>query len=137
MKYQPTQDGFVIVLDRGDEIISSLTQWAEQQKILSGFFVGIGAVENTTLAYYDLDLKRYLPREFPDRMELVSLKGNFTFLNGKPFPHVVVSGRDFAAHAGHLMKATVSVTGEIFVTVTGNALTRGPDEATGLNLIQL
>lgn len=138
MKFQPTKYGFLVVLDRGDEIISSLTQFAEHQQIRSGFFAGIGAVEKTTLAYYDLDLKKYLPREFPERMELVSLHGNYTFLNRKPFVHchVTISGRDFVAYSGHLMKSTVSATGEIFVTVTSNEISRGPDEVTGLNLIQ-
>ncbi len=139
MKFQPTRYGYLVVLELGEEIIASLTRFAEQQKILSGAITGIGAVEKTTLAYYDLDQKKYLQQEFPDRMELVSLNGNFASLNGKPFAHLhgVVSGRDYVAHGGHLMRATIAATGEIFITVTDNAIMRGPDEVTGLNLIKL
>lgn len=138
MKFQNTASGYWVVLAREDEIITTLTQFAEQQKIRSGSFSGIGAVEKTTLAYYDLDEKKYLPREFPERMELVSLQGNYAFLNGKPFVHchAVISGRDYVAYAGHLMKATISATGEIFIQVTPNEISRGPDAMTGLNLIQ-
>jgi len=139
MKFQPTHQGYLVVLVVGEEVITSLTQFAEQQKIRSGSFSGIGAVEKTTLAYYDLDLKKYLTREFPERMELVSLQGNYAYLNGKPFVHchVVISGRDYVSYAGHLMKAIISGTGEIFVTVNVNEIDRGPDALTGLNLIQL
>lgn len=139
MKFQPTPCGYLVVLDRGDEVIGSLTFFAEQQKIRSGSLSGIGAVEKTTLAYYDLDVKQYLTREFLDRMELVSLNGNYAFLNGKPFVHchAVISGRDYAACAGHLMKATISATGEIQVFVTPNEISRGLDVVTGLHLIQL
>lgn len=138
MKFHTTTVGFLLVLDRGEEIIASLTEFAQQQYIRSGCFSGIGAVENTTLAYYDLDMKKYLAREFPDRMELVSLNGNFAFLNDKPFAHchVTISGRDCVSYAGHLMKATISATGEIYITVTTNEIVRGLDEFTGLNLIQ-
>ncbi|MGB7622841.1 MAG: PPC domain-containing DNA-binding protein [Terriglobia bacterium] len=139
MKYQPTQYGYIVILVPGEEVITSLTRFAEQQHIRSGSITGIGAVEKSTLAYYDLDQKKYLPREFPDRMELVSLQGNYAYLNGKPFVHchIVISGLDFVAYSGHLMKATISATAEIFVTVTPNEISRGPDELTGLNLIKL
>lgn len=139
MKFQSTPSGYLVVLDRGDEVIGSLTLFAEQQKIRSGLLSGIGAVEKTTLAYYDLDVKKYLPHEFPDRMELVAFTGNYAFLNGKPFVHchAVISGRDYVAYGGHLMKATISATGEIQVFVTPNEISRGPDVVTGLNLIQL
>ncbi len=138
MKFQPTKYGYLLVLDLGDEVISSLTRFAEQQGIRAGSFTGIGAVEKSTLAYYDLDQKKYLTREFADRMELVSLNGNFAFLNGKPFAHVhvIISDRNYVVYAGHLMKATISVTGEIYVTLVENPISRGPDETTGLNLIQ-
>lgn len=139
MKFQPTPQGYLVVLVVGEEVITSLTQFAEQQRIRSGSFSGIGAVEKTTLAYYDLDLKKYLTREFPERMELVSLQGNYAYLNGKPFVHchVVISGRDYVPYAGHLMKAIISATGEIFITANANEIDRGPDPVTGLNLIQL
>jgi predicted DNA-binding protein with PD1-like motif len=116
-----------------------LTRFAEEQQIRSGSISGIGAVEKTTLAYFDVAQKKYLPQEFPISMELVSLSGNYATLNGKPFAHchVVISGPDLAAHAGHLMKATISVTGEIYITVTANEIVRGPDAISGLNLIQL
>ncbi|MBZ5535042.1 MAG: DNA-binding protein [Acidobacteriia bacterium] len=139
MKFQLTQHGYILVLVPGEEVITSLTHFAEQQNIRSGSIMGIGAVENTTLAYYDLDQKKYLPKEFPDRMELVSLQGNYAYLNGKPFAHchIVISGRDFVAYSGHLMRATISATGEIYISVTSNEIVRGPDAYTGLNLIKL
>jgi len=139
MKFQRTSYGFIVVLARGEEVIASLTRFAEEQQIRSGSISGIGAVEKTTIAYFDVAQKKYLPQEFPISMELVSLSGNYAYLNGKPFAHchVVISGPDLAAHAGHLMKATISVTGEIYITVATNEIVRGPDAISGLNLIQL
>ncbi|MDD5543818.1 MAG: DNA-binding protein [Acidobacteriia bacterium] len=139
MNFQPTLYGFILILERGQEVMSSLTRFAEEQNIRSGSITGIGAVEKTTMAYFDLTQKKYLPQEFPISMELVSLSGNMALLNGKPFVHchAVISGPDLVAHAGHLMKATISITGEIYITVMKNEIVRGPDEFSTLNLIKL
>lgn len=139
MKFLKTPVGFIVILDPGDEVFSTLTEFGAQHNITAASFQGIGAVENTTLGYYDLETKQYERLVFADRMELVSLLGNFSLLNNKPFVHchAVISDRKHKAYAGHLFSATVSVVAEIFISTHPASIERKFDEPIGLNLIKL
>jgi hypothetical protein len=114
-----------------------LTAYLRQEKIEGGSVTGIGAVMNTTLGYFDLHTKEYRQRVFPEDMELVSLTGNITRVDGAPFvhAHAVLSGEDFVAHAGHLFSAEIAVTGELFITPAAVRITRALDQRTGLKLM--
>ena len=79
-------------------------------------------------------------------LEVVSLAGNVSMLDGAPFAHLhaVLAGRvdgeaerDFAAYGGHLFRGIVSPTFEVFLTEFAQAVERKPEAATGLNLLDL
>jgi predicted DNA-binding protein with PD1-like motif len=126
-------------LNSGEELISRLQQelQAQQPPWPSALISGIGSVRKAELGYYRMDRKEYLRREFPEVMELVSLDGNVSWMEGRPFvhAHAILSGEDFRTAAGHLFRAEVAATVEIFLEETELTLTRRPDGTTGLKLL--
>ena len=80
----------------------------------------------TRLAYFCTQEKEYLPRDFDDVMELVSLTGNLGIHDGAPFlhAHVLISDREFRCFAGHLMRSEVAITGEFAVRVGDGTIER-------------
>ncbi len=130
---------YLLVLDRDEELISSVTTFLEEKGILGGAVRGIGALKNHTVAFFDLEKKEYLKRTFEENMELGNLTGTVGTVDGKPFlhAHVTVCGPELIAFTGHLMKAEVAVTAELVVTDFGVELKREEDPDTGLKLFRL
>jgi predicted DNA-binding protein with PD1-like motif len=129
MKIKRTEDGFLVVLDVGDEIIASL------KEIVAAERIGMAS-----LAYLDIDQKKYLKRELgPQSMELVSLVGNVARLDGLPalHCHAVVGDRELRVYGGHLFEATASVTVEIYLRIYEGEVARQYDPNSGANPIVL
>lgn len=140
MKAKRTETGFLIALDAGDEIISSLKRIAESERIGLASIQGIGAVRDAVLGYLDLDQKQYLKRQFgSESMELVSLLGNMARLEGEPVVHchVVLADREMRSFGGHLFEATATVTVEIFMRVFEGEVSRRFDPDFGANLLAI
>lgn len=139
MKVKRTETGFLVVLDAGDELIASLKKIATAERIGAASVTGIGAVRDSVLGYLDLDRKLYLKREYPDSMELISLAGSLTRLEGEPFPHchATLGDREMRVVGGHLFQATASVTVEVFLRVYEGEVARQLDANYGANLIAL
>ncbi|MCX8196206.1 MAG: DNA-binding protein [Acidilobaceae archaeon] len=121
---------FLLRVPKGAELISFLKDYAKKNEIKKAVVFAIGSFEEATLAYYDLESRKYEPIEVKERTELVSLSGNISLMDGEPFPHVhaVLSRRDGSTVGGHLLKATVFMV-ELYVSeVPGPLLERKPWE---------
>jgi len=139
MQCKKVQNGFLIRLVKGEEIIAALSVFVEQQKIPGGFVFGLGAFKNATLGYFDSTKKEYLKNHFKEDMEFGSLTGSVSYFEGKPFihAHVAASGPDSKAYFGHLFSATISATGEFFIIPSDARIERKADPETNLNLLDL
>jgi predicted DNA-binding protein with PD1-like motif len=138
MKVRRNETGFLVVLDPGDEVVTSLIRLAAAERIGEASLTGIGAVRDVVLGYIDTDEKQYIRRELgPDSMELVSLTGNLALLKGEPFAHchASVSDREMRVVGGHLFQAVTTVTVEIFLHVYEGEIERKYDPNSGANLI--
>jgi len=142
MEYKLVNSGFgyVIRLDKGERLIRSLMKFADDENISGAFFYGIGAVKNATIGYRDesKEKKEYIVKEFLDCMELVSLNGNITLLDGQPYlhAHAVLGDDKMNAFGGHLQEAEIALTCEIFVHLQHDVqLVRKHDKETELNLL--
>ena len=126
MRAQRTSFGWALRLDRGEEIFESLREFAAREGIRSAGFTGIGSIDEAELGFFDPATLTYSRRRFEGDHEIGSLTGNISFLDGAPFPHghLVLGGRDFVAHTGHLFRAVVSVTCEILVVTDPGTLLR-------------
>ena len=138
MEYRKFGSDFVVRLDPGDEVVTSLTKLCEKEDIRLGSVSGLGAIHEATIGIFDTEKKQYHSRDYAGMYEIASLVGNLTRMEGKPYLHLhitignVVTGE---CHCGHLSRAVISATGEIIVHVIEGEVTRnlGP---VGLNLFQ-
>lgn len=138
MEYLDLGNTFIIRLDPGDEIIQSLESFCVNNKIKSGSVMGIGAIRDTKIAYFDPALGDYKDRYFPEGIELTSLMGNISMMDGAAFPHlhITAADSDFNMIGGHLISAIVSATAEIFIEVYDEQFERKLDPKLGMrNLV--
>ncbi|HNT29583.1 MAG TPA: DNA-binding protein [bacterium] len=129
MNYQHvSQDHWVVRLDPGDELHASLFKFAEENSLRGGQLTGIGGLREVELGVFDKTSKTYHTKTITDAgvIEVVSLSGNCTFKEGKPFwhLHIVVTDRSREVQAGHLMRGIVDITMEIIITVWDEQLER-------------
>lgn len=126
MRWQSTRYGYALRLDAGEEIVSSLAAFAAERGIRAGAFSGIGAAGDCELGFFVRGTGAYVRRVFDREYEIGALTGNFSELEGRPFPHchVVLGDESFAAYTGHLFRATVTVTCEIHVVTDPEVLRR-------------
>ena len=139
MKHKKFGDYYCIKLERGDKIIENLTRMCNKESIKFGFLNGIGAVGDVTLGIYDISTKKYSDKRIKKPLEVLSLSGNVTRVEGERFvhAHVVLSDEEMRAFGGHLKEATVSVTAEIILRKVDGEIKRKKDIETGLNLWDL
>ena len=128
---------YVIVLAKGDEVMSGLTDFARENKVTSASFTAIGAFSRATVAWFDDSRKEFKLIPIKQQVELVSMIGDITLVNDKPavHTHVSVASSDGTVRGGHVISAFVFPTLELFMTVYPTPLHKQPDEATGLELI--
>src|SRR5881227_3260275 len=128
---------YVIILAKGDEVMSGLTDFAKQNKVTSASFTAIGAFSRATVAWFDDSRKEFKLVPIEQQVEVVSMIGNIALSGDQPVvhAHVSVASSDGAVRGGHLINAFVFPTLELFMTVYPTPLHKQLDEATGLKLI--
>lgn len=139
MKSRTVPGGYLLRLEKGEEALASLALFAGEHGIQCGFLQGIGAVNDLELGYFDTEAGDYRRRLIQETVEVVSLTGNVSLLDGKPFihAHVAVAGPDQKLLGGHFFRGVVAVTLEIFIHVVPEQLTRKPDPDAGFNFWDL
>lgn len=137
MNMVKNDNGFALILSRGEEVVDALTRFATEEGITSAEVRGIGALTDVEVGYFDLGQKRYERHALEGEYELLSLLGNITLKRGEPLvhAHVILGNRDLSCVGGHLFSAKVAVTAELQIRVLGGQLNREYDEETGLFLI--
>ena len=123
-----------LILDRGEEVKSTIEQWAKKEKICGAFVSGIGAVTNVELSAYHPQKKEWTNRKFGEYYELLSLSGNLN--DDGLHAHMIIGGLDFGVFGGHLARAEVSVLGE-FIGIPTDPLKKTPLMGTLLKKIDL
>lgn len=129
---------FLIRLDKGEEIIESLTDFFRANKLGFASVSGIGAASRAIISVFNTQEKRYIEQGFEGNLEIVSLLGNVSMADGMPriHLHAAITGDDLNVHGGHLVSAKVSVTCEIVLAVHGEKVERKKDVETRLMLIE-
>ena len=132
------QRPFLLVIKRGDDINQTITQCANAARLPGAILMGIGAIKDPTLAYFNLTTKKYQNKTFAGIYELLSLNGNISQVKGKRFvhDHVVIGDDQYHTFGGHLMGGTVGVTAEIAIIPLSAIPKRVYDKDTHLSLIK-
>jgi uncharacterized protein len=138
LQVQPPRT-YVVVFDKGEEFITSLTAFAVDQALVGSHFTAIGAFSSVTLGYFDRERKEYKRIPLDEQVEVLSLVGNIADDDGVPkvHAHVVVSKSDGTAWGGHILEAHVWPTLELVVEDEPEHLRRRTDPMTGLALIDV
>ena len=130
---------WALVFDTGEEPVSLLTRFAEEQRIAAARFTAIGAFSEVVVAYFDWQKKDYVRIPIREQVEVLSLIGDVALSEErkpKIHAHVALAKRDATAHGGHLMQARVRPTLEVVLTESARTLARHHDPQSGLPLIR-
>ncbi|MCX7995221.1 MAG: DUF296 domain-containing protein [candidate division WOR-3 bacterium] len=139
MVYKKYNRFYVLRLQKGEEIIQCLKDFAKKVKLKGAFIFGLGVGENLKLGYFDSHKKTYIEKEFKGEYEFTSFLGNIAHL-GKEVVihiHVTITDREFNAFGGHLFSGYIPATLEMIVLPIEKKLRRERDIETGLNLLEL
>ena len=138
MEYRRFNDKYVVRLNKGEEIIESLTKLCEENDIKLGRVTGIGATNKVKIGLFNVETKEYHSTELTGDMEITNLSGNISQMDGKVYLHlhITVCDEENKAFGGHLNYAVISATCEMIIDVIDGAVDRKYDEETGLNLIK-
>ena len=138
MDYRRFDSTIAARIDRGEEILEQLKTIAQKENIRLAHISALGAVGDFTVGVYHTEEKQYHANSFTGAWEIVSLVGNITRKDGEYYAHLHMSagGADGAVVGGHLNRAVVSATCEMFITVLDGTVERRFDAETGLNLFE-
>ncbi len=137
MRVKSTDDGFIVRLERGEELIASLTALMEERDIGSGSVMGLGAVDHARLGCFRVEQQDYVDKVVEGDLEVVGLTGTMSWYEGSPFPHVhlMLTDEEFRATGGHCFEARVSATLELVVRAWDERIERRADPSLGLHLL--
>ena len=131
---------FAVILQLGDEVKDALLRFAKAENITAASFTAIGAFKRATVAWFDIQSKKYRPISIDEQVELLSCIGDFFLTqDGEPqlHAHLVVGRSDGTTRGGHLLEAYVRPTFEAIVSESPTYLRRTFDPTSGLSLIDL
>lgn len=136
-EFRKLDNTYVVRLNKGAEIISAIKDFCTSNNVKVGTIQGIGAINSVTFGFFNPETKQYNEKVFEGPREITSLIGNISTKNGETYLHlhITASGEDYNTIGGHLINATISLTGEIFITPINGTVEREFCKKTGLNLL--
>lgn len=137
MEYKIFDKTIVLRLDKGDEIITSIKTLCEKENVKLGSISGIGGTDDFTVGIFNIKKKQYDKKTFKGAYEITSIMGNINTMNDKHYSHIHVncSTKGGKTVGGHLLKAVISLTAEIIITVIDGQVDRRKDEELNINKI--
>ncbi|EPR71896.1 hypothetical protein ADIWIN_3094 [Winogradskyella psychrotolerans RS-3] len=134
--YKQIGNKYVVSIQNHAEITKAITAFVKEQDIKAGTIVGLGAVNEATLRFFDPATKEFVDKTFSEQMEITNLTGNISQQNDKHYihMHVTLGRNDYTALAGHLLTAKINGAAEFVIESFDGTLNRYYDEDTGLNL---
>ena len=132
MDYRRFGNAVVIRIDRNEEVMEKLAEVCVKENILLGSISGLGAASYVEMGLYDVEKQAFTGTILEQPLEVTSLIGSITEMDGKPYLHVHIG----AADGGHLKKCVIGGTAEIFIHTADGHVGRKADwfSETGLNL---
>ena len=138
VKSKKVGNKYIIRIDKGEEIVSLLTEFCNERSIKLGKISAIGAVNEVEIGLFDPIKKEYHSNTIKGTFEILSVLGNITSKKDQPYlhMHITLSNSEYKAFGGHLNKAVVSATCEVIIEEMSGNLARYFDENIGLNLFE-
>ena len=139
MKIKKFDNKIVVRVDKGEELVDSLTKIVEENNIKLGSISGLGATDRVKVGLFDVETKEYFSNELTGNYEINPLYGNITTMNGKTYLHLHINLADenHNSFGGHLNHAYISATFEGIIDIIDGEVDRKFDEEVGLNLLEM
>jgi len=120
-----------------DDSLAQLARFLEEQTIVGAWFYGVGGFRRATLAYYDIEQKKYTPIEVAEQVEVLSCTGNVAMYQANPrvHAHCVVGHRDGHTTGGHLLAGVVRPTLELMLVEVPTGMHRTDRPEIGIPLL--
>ncbi len=138
MEYKRFNNKIVARIDKGEEILEKIREIALKENIKLANVNALGATNDFTVGVYNIDEKKYYSNSFTGNFEIVSLTGSINTMNNEFYTHIHMSCGDSEGKVfgGHLNRAIVSATCEMFIDIIDGYVDRFKDSETGLNLFE-
>jgi uncharacterized protein len=119
---------WVLVFGKGDELMSGLADWAKRENVKAGHLTAIGAL--SSVLFVDKDKRAYRDIPVNEQVECVSFMGDVGFAEGTSalYVHGCVGRSDGTLTGGHVLRAIVWPTLEVFLKEFEQPLTKRKDE---------
>jgi len=129
---------YLLRIEPNEEVFESLINFAEKNKIKSGFFYGIGACKECEIGRYNEKKKDYDWFKFKKQLEIASLIGNLTLKENHLYLHIhaALGDKNLKTISGHLRKLVIFPTCEIMFFAFNSKIERKYDQLTNLFLIE-
>ena len=136
MEYRKFGNRYVLRIDRGEEILEQIGALCRKEGISAGYAVGIGAADRVEMGLFNTDTKIFNKKRFEFPMEITSLIGNISTMNGETYLHfhINVCNEELQTFGGHLSSCRISATAEITITKIEGTVERQFSDEVGLNL---
>jgi len=138
MNYKVFKDIIVVRLDKGEEIIASITELCKKKNIQAGTISGLGAADYVVIGLYNVKEMAYYSTTYEDYFEITNLTGNISVKDDEPYLHIhgTFGDVDGTCIGGHLSEARISSTCEIIIQRIDGVVGRSLDENIGLNVMK-
>lgn len=138
MEFKKFNDTYVIRLNKGEEVISSLKELCKNEDIKLAEITGLGAANLVEIGVFNVNTKEYNTKIFEGMFEITSLVGNVTRKDGEVYLHIHINfgDEDGIVKGGHLVRTNISATSEIILRKIEGEVGRKLSEEIGLNLLE-
>ena len=139
MEYSINNNDVLLRLDPGDEIVDCILKVAREANITNAEVSGIGATDDFEIGVFNLETKQYDLHQFTGNHEITNLCGSITTMNAEAYQHLHITCANSQGQCvgGHLLKAKISLTCEIYIRKAQGTITRKKNESLGINQWQL
>lgn len=135
MQFKEENNLIAVRLFPGEDLFKTLEEVCRKFDVKTAVIVsGIGQFKNISLGYFRKK-GDYSPEEFSKPYEIISLTGNIAKQDDSEYAfhmHVTMGDEGKKVLGGHLLKATIAITGEIFLLKSDIKIIRKIEEETGL-----
>ncbi len=137
MEYKRFGNTIVVRMDADDDIQSNVKLISEKEGIKLGHVNALGNTKYVTLNSYDQNKKQFFPNTFEGHYEIAHLNGTINTQNGEHYSHlhIVIGDMEGRAYAGHLSKAIIGTTLEMFIHIVDGTVDRVKSGEPGGNVL--
>ena len=138
MEYERFGNTVVVRMDGNDDIQENVNLISEKENIRLANVSALGNARFVTLNSYDQNVKKFFPNTFEGHYEIAHLNGTINTQNGKHYSHlhIVIGDMEGHAYAGHLSKAVVGTTLEMFIHIVDGVVDRADSGEPGGNVLK-